>query len=147
MEGFTDPRVLLCETGQDGKGNSWLGRDGSVAQLNVDLYRGVVGSGIRVGNTFIEGRGTSSFSLVSIPDNTLLTLSYIDPSTSANMTCLSTCPLSLDPSVPYQDFLFQGGGRSMTGFQLNMLAWKGDGPGLHLVQLLSDGKLNYNPTF
>lgn len=67
-------------------------------------------------------------------------MTYVDPSNSNNETCSSSCPLSVDSTVPYQDFLFEGGGISITGFQLNMLEWQGDGPGLHLVELLSDGE-------
>lgn len=38
----------------------------------------------------------------------------------------------------YQDFLFQGS-RAITGFQLKLSQWRGDGPGLHILQLLSSG--------
>ena len=43
-----------------------------------------------------------------------------------------------DPSVLYQDFLFQQS-LAITGFQLKLSQWRGAGPGLHILQLLSSG--------
>lgn len=79
-------------------------------------------------------------SFVSVPDNTVMTLSYRNPSTGATETCSDSCPLSLDSSIPFQDFLFADGGRELTGFQLTLLKWREEGPGLHLIELLSDGE-------
>ena len=77
-------------------------------------------------------------SVISIPDNTILTLTYIDPTTKANLTCSDSCPLLSDPSVPYQDFTFDAS-TALTGVQITLLSWNGAGAGLHLLQLLSDG--------
>ena len=77
-------------------------------------------------------------SLTTIPDNTVETLTYVDPSNGRNQTCTENCPLLTDPSILYQDFLFQES-RAITGFQLKLSGWRGDGPGLHILQLLSSG--------
>ena len=77
-------------------------------------------------------------SLTTIPDNTVQTLTYVDPSTGSNQTCAENCPLLTDPTVLYQDFLFQNS-LAITGFQLKLSQWRGAGPGLHILQLLSSG--------
>ena len=77
-------------------------------------------------------------SLTTIPDNAVQTLTYIGPSNGQNQTCKENCPLLTDSSVLYQDFLFQEP-LAITGFQLKLSQWRGDGPGLHILQLLSSG--------
>lgn len=65
-------------------------------------------------------------------------MTYINPSNGGNQTCTENCPLLTNPSVLYQDFLFQEP-VAITGFQLKLSEWLGDGPGLHILQLLSSG--------
>ena len=67
-------------------------------------------------------------------------MTYTDPATGQNMTCDSHCPLSTDPSIEAQDFMFAGGVRNMTGFKMSLKEWQGSGAGLNSVQLLSDGE-------
>jgi len=66
-------------------------------------------------------------------------MTYKDPITGANMTCSTYCPLSLDPTITAQDFLFDGGSRNLTGLQMELKAWQGGGAALSSVQLLSNG--------
>lgn len=54
------------------------------------------------------------------------------------MTCTSSCPLSTDASILYQDFLFTTP-VSLTGVQITLSEWTGTAPGLHMLQLLSSG--------
>lgn len=75
--------------------------------------------------------------MTSLPDNTVQTLSYVDPKTGQNTTC-TLCPLSTDPSILYQDFLFEFP-VSLTGVQIILSEWAGTAPGLHILQLLSSG--------
>lgn len=77
-------------------------------------------------------------SLTSIPDNTIQTLTYLDPSTGTNETCSDPCPLSTDSSFLYQDFLFSSD-VEITGFQLKLSGFTGNSAGLHIMQLLSSG--------
>ena len=77
-------------------------------------------------------------SLTTIPDNSVQTLTYVDPSNGNNQTCAGNCPLLTDPSILYQDFLFPES-LAITGFQLKLTQWRGAGPGLHMLQLLSSG--------
>ena len=75
--------------------------------------------------------------VTSIPDNTVLTLTYNNPGTNETEQCSDNCSLSTDPSVLYQDFLFDS--PTITGLEVILTGWIGAGPGLHLLQLLSDG--------
>lgn len=79
-------------------------------------------------------------SITAIPSNVVLELTYIDPTSKANMTCSTNCPLLADSSVPYQDFLFPDS-TNLTGVQITLLEWSGASAGLHLLQLLSDGEI------
>ncbi|KAI0793263.1 cortical protein marker for cell polarity-domain-containing protein [Abortiporus biennis] len=135
---FSNISNILCPSGSDGPGNTWLARDGSEAVITVRKFSFISASGIRIGNTFLEGRGTTGFTLTTIPDNTVQTLQFVDPHTGGNVTCNDPCPLLVDSTVPYQDFLFPGV-MDVTGFQLKLSEWQGAGPGLHLLQLLSSG--------
>lgn len=76
--------------------------------------------------------------MTTIPDNTVQTLTFVDPATGTNQTCSGTCPLSTDSSVLYQDFLFPSD-ENITGFQLTLSEWTGASAGLHIMQLLSSG--------
>lgn len=78
-------------------------------------------------------------SLTSIPDNLELKMTYTDPKTGKNETCDAWCPLYTDSSIEAQDFVFTDGSRNMTGMQMQLKEWQGDGAALSWVQLLSDG--------
>ena len=65
-------------------------------------------------------------------------MKYVDPTTGQNQTCSNPCPLSTDSSILYQDFLFDGP-VDITGIQIKLASFTGDGPGLHILQLLSSG--------
>lgn len=165
--GFGRPEYVFCPKREDGIGSSWLLIDGAVGFYIVRLYRELNVRGIRLGNTFFEGRGTRNFScvptssfflsefsilihfstrrLVSIPDNQVLELTYatdLSNPSAGTATCSDNCILAHNSSIPYQDFLFPEG-TTMTGFQLNVNGWYGAGGGLHLIQLLSEGSYAY----
>lgn len=59
---FNNINNILCPAGADGPGHSWLARDGSRAQITVRKFSFLSASGIRIGNTFQQGRGTTGFS-------------------------------------------------------------------------------------
>ncbi|SPO26264.1 uncharacterized protein UTRI_02540 [Ustilago trichophora] len=68
-------------TRPDGSGNSYLFQDGVEGRLTARAFRALNVRAIRLGNTFVDGRGTRTFGIVSIPDNTELELVYLDPAT------------------------------------------------------------------
>ncbi|KAJ3547650.1 hypothetical protein NM688_g5377 [Phlebia brevispora] len=135
--GFDNVTDILCPAGPDGPDNTWFAQDGGKAVITVRKFAFLSASGIRLGNTFLN-RSTVAFSVTTIPDNTVRELHYTDPHTGQNATCTDPCPLLADPTIPYQDFLFDNAA-NVTGFQLTLEQWNGDGPGLHLLQLLSTG--------
>ncbi|KAL1735711.1 cortical protein marker for cell polarity-domain-containing protein [Schizophyllum commune] len=136
---YGDINAILCPAGDDGAGNTWLAADGNSALVTIRKYSSLSASGVRLGNTFLQGRGTTAFSVTTIPDNTVQTLQYLDPSDNTNKTCSDTCPLSTDSSVLYQDFLFASGPQSITGVQITLSEWQGASAGLHILQILSSG--------
>ncbi|KAI6121611.1 cortical protein marker for cell polarity-domain-containing protein [Pisolithus sp. B1] len=135
---YSNIQTILCPAGSDGPGNTWLAQDGSSALISILTFSSISAYGVRLGNTFIDGYGTTGFSVTSIPDNTVQTLSYVDISTGQNNTCTDLCPLSTDSSVLYQDFLFSSP-VTLTGVQITLSEWTGAAPGLHMMQLLSSG--------
>ncbi|KAG8687943.1 hypothetical protein FRC08_011698, partial [Ceratobasidium sp. 394] len=135
---FNKVTNILCPAGADGAGNTWLGADGTTASITVRPFRFITASGIRLGNTAVNGRSTTRFTLTTIPDNSVLTLSYNNPTTGQTQTCTNSCPLAPSSTALYQDFLFAAS-QQITGFQLRLDQWSGDGPGLHILQLLSIG--------
>lgn len=58
---FRDLRNILCPTGDDGPGQSWFGQDGTTAVITVRTFSSLSAAGIRLGNTFLNGRGTTTF--------------------------------------------------------------------------------------
>lgn len=135
---YSNIQAILCPAGPDGPDNTWLAQDGNSAVITVLTFSSISAYGIRLGNTFMSGYGTTGFSVTSIPDNTVQALSYVDISTSQNETCTNLCPLSTDPSALYQDFLFSSP-VTLSGVQITLSEWTGAAPGLHMMQLLSSG--------
>jgi len=152
---FSNIQNILCPTGNDGPGQTWFAADGNSAQITVRTFLSNSASGVRLGNTFLNGRGTTGFwyvgasscffnmfdnfgSVTSIPDNAVQQLHYVDPTTGKNQTCTTNCPLSTQSTIPYQDFTFDNP-VSLTGVQITLSEWTGSGAGLHLLQLLSSG--------
>ncbi|KAF8678126.1 Cortical protein marker for cell polarity [Rhizoctonia solani] len=135
---FNNILDILCPAGNDGPGNTWLGADGSTASITARPFKFINAGGIRLGNTAINGRSTTAFTLTTIPDNNVLELTYNDPATNQTRTCTDSCPLAPSSAALYQDFLFTTS-QQITGFQLRLTQWSGSGPGLHILQLLSNG--------
>ncbi|KZT42478.1 hypothetical protein SISSUDRAFT_1069414 [Sistotremastrum suecicum HHB10207 ss-3] len=136
---FSDIGNILCPAGADGPGNTWLARDASPALITIRTFDFLTANGIRLGNTFVQGRSTTAFTLTTLPNNQVLPLNYTDPTTGTVHTCTNDCPILQDKSIPYQDFVFTQVPQSLTGIQLSLTQWVGSGSGLHLLQILSDG--------
>jgi hypothetical protein len=58
---FNDIRSILCPSGADGPGNSWFAADGNTAVITVRTFTFMSASGVRLGNTFLGGHGTTVF--------------------------------------------------------------------------------------
>ena len=152
---FSNIQNILCPVGDDGPGQTWFAADGVSAQITVRTFLFNSASGVRLGNTFLDGRGTTAFtyvgvlsgffnifdhfgSVTSIPDNAVQQLHYVNPATGENQTCTTNCPLSTQSTILYQDFTFDNP-VNLTGIQITLTEWTGSGAGLHLLQLLSSG--------
>lgn len=59
--GFGRPEYTFCPRHGDGIGASWLLVDNQAGFFIARLYRPIRARGIRLGNTFYEGRGTQNF--------------------------------------------------------------------------------------
>lgn len=62
--GYSNATNILCPAGADGPGNSWRTLDGSRSVITVRTFRFITASGVRLGNTFVDGRGAKTFSYV-----------------------------------------------------------------------------------
>ncbi|KAF8325204.1 cortical protein marker for cell polarity-domain-containing protein [Cantharellus anzutake] len=137
-DGFSNISNIVCPAGPDGPGNTWFSANNARTLITIRTNKYTTARGVRLGNTFLPNHGTRTFQVVTIPDNNPLKLTYIDPTTRANVSCTDSCPLMTDSSIPYQDFLFEMAD-TLTGVQITLLEWEGSSAGLHLLQVLSDG--------
>jgi hypothetical protein len=80
--GFTDIHNILCPTGPDGAGSSWLSRDGFSAVIAARAFSVITASGIRLGNTFHNGQSTTAFRYVF-----LYLRSFCSPSNVFSLVC------------------------------------------------------------
>ena len=58
---FNNINNTFCPAGADGPGNTWLAADGNKAVITVRKFSFLTARGIRLGNTFLDGRGTTAF--------------------------------------------------------------------------------------
>ena len=61
QDGFDNITNILCPAGADGSGNTWFAQDGNKAVVTVRKFAYLSANGIRIGNTFLDGRGTTGF--------------------------------------------------------------------------------------
>jgi hypothetical protein len=57
---FNNVQNILCPTGADGPGQTWFAADGNTAVITVRTFTSISASGIRLGNTFLNSRGTTA---------------------------------------------------------------------------------------
>lgn len=58
---FNNITNILCPAGADGAGNTWLGADGTTASITARPFKFITASGIRLGNTAVNGSSTTQF--------------------------------------------------------------------------------------
>lgn len=58
---YNDIQDILCPLGPDGPGNTWFAADGSISVIDVFTYTSLNANGVRLGNTFQPGHGTTGF--------------------------------------------------------------------------------------
>ena len=137
--GFGNPGNILCKfNGQDGVNNTWLLQDNSPGFWRADMNFGYRPNKLRIWNTHQDGRGTKTFRYTAMPINGIMNFTYTDPATHQTAYCDARCPLSNDPSLPYQDFTFFND-VGMNGFRIDISDWYGSGGGLDGVELFQNG--------
>ncbi|KHN96472.1 cellular morphogenesis protein [Metarhizium album ARSEF 1941] len=140
--GFSDPKNIVCSSGSDGPGSTWLAADNVPATWEADFGFTFQPTKLRLYNTRQDGRGTKTFRFLAFPLNGILNFTYVDPSTGNNASCTSECPLSNDPNVKFQDFHFVNR-VGMDSFQVAISDWYGPGAGLSGIELFQDDMFAY----
>lgn len=140
--GFSDPKNIVCSSGSDGAGNTWLAEDNVPATWEAKFGFTFEPTKLRLYNTHQDGRGTKTFRFLAFPLNGIMNFTYVDPSTGNNATCTSECPLSNDPKTKFQDFTFVNR-VGMDSFQVAMSDWYGSGAGLSGIELFEDDIFAY----
>ena len=139
--GFDKESNIVCKTGgQDGAGNTWLLQDNTPGFWRADMNFGYEPTLLRIWNTHYQGRGTKTFRLTAIPLNGIMNFTFIDPITKKETPCDARCPLSSDPSIPYQDFRFVNT-VGMSAFRIDISEWYGQGGGFDGIELFQNGML------
>ncbi|KAJ2709882.1 hypothetical protein H4R19_004024, partial [Coemansia spiralis] len=135
--GFSDPHNIICTTGADSAGNTWLMRDKLPGYYRIDFPFRTVPSLLRLMNTGYQGRGTKAIRVEAAATNQALTLSYIDPITQTETLCTQSCPLRADYS--WQEFrIVEVNGAPLdgiTGIIVNIVDWYGMGGGFNKIEL------------
>jgi hypothetical protein len=133
--GFSDPRNIICQTGDDSAGNAWLLEDNTPG-----FWRGSFGFGfnptkLRLYNTNQDGRGTKTWRFTAFPINGIMNFTYTDEN-GKFASCTANCPLP-QGNTSYQDFHFVNS-VGMNDFRIDISAWYGAGGGLSGIELFQD---------
>lgn len=136
-EGFSNPRSIICNNGQDGPGSTWLMGDGQFGSWSASFRFGFRPTKLRLRNTHFEGRGTAEFRFTAFPIGGIMNLTYVDPVDGRKKFCESRCPLSEDPEVEFQDFEFVNV-IGMNEFRLDVSRFYGAGGGLAGIEVFQD---------
>ena len=91
ISGFGRPQHVFCPRRGDGVGSSWLLVDNQAGYFISRLFRPLNAGGVRLGNTFYEGRGTANFSSV---------FSFRSLYLLADSFCIGSSPSRTTPSSP-----------------------------------------------
>ena len=135
MKGFDKPSNIICKTGQDGPGNTWLLADNTGGWWQGLFTFGFNPTKLRLYNTKYQGRGTKSFYFEDLNNGGVLNLNYIDVD-GKNQSCSNPCPLP-QGNTSYQDF-FMVPPIGMSQFRIFITEWYGDGGGLAGIELFTN---------
>lgn len=133
--GFSDPKSIICKTGGDASGNTWLLADNTAGSWSASFGFGFIPTLLRLYNTNQDGRGSKTFRFIALPSGGIMNLTYVD-SEGQNQSCTARCPLPQGNSSA-QDFQFVNH-VGMNAFHLNIDAWYGAGGGLSGLELYQD---------
>lgn len=135
VKGFDDPSNIICKTGQDGPGNTWLLADNTGGWWQGLFTFGFNPTKLRLYNTKYQGRGTKSFYFENLNSGGVLNLNYIDED-GRNRSCSNPCPLP-QGNTTYQDF-YMVPPVGMDQFRIFITEWYGDGGGLAGIEMFTN---------
>ena len=96
---------------------------------------------LRIWNTHQDGRGTKTFRFTAMPIDGIMNFTYTDPATGQLASCDARCPLPANSTEGYLDFHFVNV-IGMSGFQIDISDWYGNGGGLDGIELFQDGEID-----
>ncbi|KAI8384432.1 cortical protein marker for cell polarity-domain-containing protein [Radiomyces spectabilis] len=130
------PNALFCTVNSTNPTDQpWVLEQGAGGYWQADFDYQITLSLIRLSNARTENYATKEFSVLILPSNTYLNLSYIDPTTKQTMFCSTNCMLTNDPSVEYQDFQVRDASAQATSARIVISSWYGLGAGLSKVEI------------
>jgi len=133
--GFDDPKNIICKTGQDTAGDTWLLTDGQQGYWEGTYSYGFIPTMLRLYNTKYEGRGTKTFYVENLENGGTLALTYTDGK-GKNQTCYQNCPLP-EGNTDAQDFTFTQPVGFAT-FRIWLTDHYGAGAGLAGIEMFQD---------
>lgn len=135
--GFDNPNNIVCASGEDTAGNTYLLPDNSPGFWEAQFDFTFEPTKLRLWNTNVDGRGTKTFRVLfpAQPTDGILNVTYVDPDTGKNATCTRECPLR-EGTKP-QDFHFVNS-IAMDRIRIAMSDCYGPGCGLAGVELYED---------
>ncbi|KAJ1999894.1 hypothetical protein H4R26_004867 [Coemansia thaxteri] len=134
--GFSDPRNIICTSGFDSPGKTWLMRDLLTGFYRIDFPFRTTPSLLRLINTMYQGRGTKAIRIEAASTNQVLTMSYLDPVTKSEQFCTQSCPVPLN--YAWQEYRFVDSDATLaniTGVMINIVDWYGMGGGFNKIEL------------
>ncbi|KAJ2506426.1 hypothetical protein H4217_009023, partial [Coemansia sp. RSA 1939] len=128
IDGFSDPKNIICTSDTESAGNTWLMRDKLTGYYRIDFPFKITPTILWLMNTRYNGRGTKAIRIEAAQNNQVLQMSYIDPSTNAEVFCTQSCPLL--HTYEWQAFRFVDNEETLsniTGIIINIIDWYGMG--------------------
>ncbi|KAI8054650.1 cortical protein marker for cell polarity-domain-containing protein [Syncephalis plumigaleata] len=127
--GQNDPRNIVCSADGQAPSNerAWLMQDNAPGYWRAQLPMTATISLLKIKNAQVANRGVKTFSVNSLPDNGLLTLSYFDTDLGRTLVCREKSENQIE-------------GR---GINMNVIEWYGLGGGLASMELFQRDILTY----
>lgn len=140
--GYSDPSNIVCKSGEpEGPGNTWLLADNRQGFWDGAFGFGFIPTKMRLYNAAQDGRGTKTFYFEEMNSGGILNLTYVDPATGEEKSCIQACPLPENNSTA-QDFRFVAP-VGMSHFRIFITSFYGSGAGLSGIEMFQDDIFSY----
>ncbi|SCU85969.1 LANO_0C06194g1_1 [Lachancea nothofagi CBS 11611] len=91
--GILNENQLICPSASSSEGTGWLQNDTSVGQIEFTLAEQTRASKIRLYNSPYADEQVSLFRILTQPSDSIMNLTYLNPSTGSLSSCDAWCPL------------------------------------------------------